>query len=179
MNVTDKKLQGKKNKQSGARFELKVRKDLEKMGWIVSKWMNNVELLVGLKIDNKQIPYGCVSEFTGKLIHARHKFRGKGIMAIGTGFPDFIVFKRDLKGGRAFQYYEDGGAEVFVDSCIRADVKVYDVMGVEAKSNGYLDKEECAKCEWLLKNNIFTRILIAQKGEKRGEIIYKEYGKNI
>jgi len=30
-----------------------------------------------------------------------------------------------------------------------------------------LDKTERAKCDWLLKNNIFSRILIAQKGTKR------------
>lgn len=33
---------GKRNKAAGARFELKVRKDLEDKGWIVSKWMNQV-----------------------------------------------------------------------------------------------------------------------------------------
>ena len=35
--------QGKKNKRDGAKFELLVRKYLESKGWIVSKWMNNVE----------------------------------------------------------------------------------------------------------------------------------------
>ena len=39
----DKRKQGKKNKASGSRFELKVRKDLESKGWIVAKWMNNVD----------------------------------------------------------------------------------------------------------------------------------------
>ena len=41
----NKKTQGKKNRAAGARFELKVRKDLEEKGWIVSKWMNNVEFI--------------------------------------------------------------------------------------------------------------------------------------
>lgn len=36
-------IRGKKARASGARFELKVRKDLESKGWIVSKWMNQVE----------------------------------------------------------------------------------------------------------------------------------------
>ena len=40
--MTDKKTQGKKNRAAGARFELKVRKDLEEKGWVVSKWMNQV-----------------------------------------------------------------------------------------------------------------------------------------
>ncbi len=52
--------------------------------------------------------------------------------------------------------------------------KPYHVIGVEAKSNGYLDQIETEKCEWLLENNIFSKILIASKGKKRGEIIYKE-----
>ena len=39
--------QGKKNRASGARFELKTRKDLEKDGWIIDKWTNNVDLQFG------------------------------------------------------------------------------------------------------------------------------------
>lgn len=35
--------EGKKSKKSGADFELKVRKDLESKGWIVTKWNNQVE----------------------------------------------------------------------------------------------------------------------------------------
>ena len=46
--------QGKKNRAAGARFELKVRKDLEDKNWIVSKWMNNVDLIKGL--DKATIP---------------------------------------------------------------------------------------------------------------------------
>jgi len=34
---------GRLAKASGARFELKVREDLESKGWIVSKWQNQVE----------------------------------------------------------------------------------------------------------------------------------------
>ncbi len=36
-------IRGKKSRAAGARFELKVRKDLEKKGWIISKWQNQVE----------------------------------------------------------------------------------------------------------------------------------------
>lgn len=35
--------QGKKNRAAGARFERKVREDLEAKGWIISKWQNQVE----------------------------------------------------------------------------------------------------------------------------------------
>ena len=52
---------------------------------------------------------------------------------------------------------------------------LYDSIGVECKINGKLDKEEKEKCKWLLKNNIFSKILIASKGEKRGSIEYKEF----
>ena len=34
---------GKKSRAAGARFELKVRKDLEKNGWTVAKWTNQIE----------------------------------------------------------------------------------------------------------------------------------------
>ncbi len=149
--MINKKIQGKKNRESGRRFELKVRKDLEDKGWIVSKWMNNISELKQDKPSSETNGYR-------KLIPAKHKFRGKGIpMAIGTGFPDFIAF-------RDFAIPMCAGYE---------DCK--EVIGVEAKSNGYLSKEEKEKCKWLLDNNIFSKILIAKKGKKRGEIIYEEF----
>ncbi len=139
---------GKRSRNSGARFELKVRKNLEDKGWIVSKWMNNVELKYDLEVLFKKV-------IKGKLIPAKHKFRGKGIpMAIGTGFPDYICFRGE------------GKAKFGI---------VYNIIGVECKSLGYLDKEEKAKCEWLLKNKVFSRILIASRGKKRGTIRYREF----
>ena len=110
--------QGKQNRAAGTRFELKVRKDLEDKGWIVSKWMNNVELRTDFFIISEgkkkftptikksdmikwmhkdAIPIEADRDmFTpGKLVPAKHKFRGPGIpMVIGTGFPDFITFRR-------------------------------------------------------------------------------------
>ena len=182
--ILDKKKQGKRNKAAGARFELKVRKDLEDKGWIVSKWMNNV----GFEENPKWFPdkdddeywkeqrklsakptckkcntFPCLCNigprFIGKLIPAKHKFRGPGIpMAIGTGFPDFIMFK--LKKTHVYGIYPD--------------VLLSQVVGVEVKSNGYLDKEEKEKCKWLLQNKIFSKILIARKGLRWGTIKYKE-----
>jgi len=35
--------QGRKNRAAGIRFEAKVRSRLEKEGWIVARWTNNVE----------------------------------------------------------------------------------------------------------------------------------------
>jgi hypothetical protein len=70
------KNQGRLNRAAGARFELKVRKDLEEKGWIVDKWTKTVDLE------------------KGELIAARRKFiPGKGFLGIGMGFPDFIAFK--------------------------------------------------------------------------------------
>ena len=114
------KKQGKKNRASGQRFELKVRKDLESKGWIVSKWMNNVS----------EVFEQDIGEYVRELIPAKHKFRGMGIpMAIGTGFPDFICFCQ---------------ATFCKDKCkFQGQAKyVYSIIGVEVKSNGYLDKEE-------------------------------------
>ncbi|MBI2628495.1 hypothetical protein HYW74_00235 [Candidatus Pacearchaeota archaeon] len=84
-----------------------------------------------------------------KLIPAKRKYNPfKKALVIGTGFPDFIVI----------QFVRNG---------------VYDVFGVEVKVNGLLSKEEKEKCRWYLKNNIFSKILVARKpGEKgkRGEV---------
>jgi len=175
----DKKTQGKKNRASGAAFELRVRKDLEKKGWIISKWMNNVEFVCNkceakkTRSENSGICDECGEKYLeggkpkppkGRLIPAKHKFRGPGIpMSIGTGFPDFISFKRSS------QYYDKKKIK------IEGPKKIYVVRGVEVKSNGYLDKTEKEKCVWLLDNNVFSTIYIASKGTKRGEIVYKEF----
>ncbi len=67
---------GKKSKSAGSRFELKVRKDLEKKGRVVDKWNNNVDLE------------------KGELVIAKKKFNPfLKAMTLGTGFPDFISIK--------------------------------------------------------------------------------------
>lgn len=149
---------GKKSRAAGQRFEVRVRKDLEEKGWIVAKWMNNVEFF-GMTCEKEKEP-----KFIGKLVHAKSKFRGPGIpMMLGAGFPDFIAFQteeRIFRGNNIEKHY--------IDSTI---------IGVESKMDGYLDKKEKEKCKWLLENNIFSKILIAMKGKKRGEIKYKEFCK--
>lgn len=131
--------QGKSNRAAGARFELKVRKDLEAHNWITDKWTKNVDLE---KIE---------------LIPAKRKFNPfNRIMSIGTGFPDFIAFK-PIIGKKEDQY------------------QVYKVIGVEAKSNGTLDKIEKEKCNFLLEKNVFINILIAKKSEKKGKITYTDF----
>lgn len=156
---------GKASRAAGGRFELKVRKDLESKGWIVSKWMNNCDY----PDSNINLPPEEREDM--KMFSAKHKFRGIGIpMAIGTGFPDFIVFSK-------VDILTDDISLIGNESKDEYPLLVYDVMGVEVKSNGYLDKAEKEKCKWLLDNNIFSKILIASKGKKRGEIEYKEVTK--
>jgi len=83
----------------------------------------------------------------GKVVPAKRKYNPfRKIMVIGTGFPDFI--------------------------CIKNTRGIFEVIGVEVKGNGYLDQVEKGMCHWLLDNKIFSRILIAKKGKKRGEIEY-------
>ena len=132
MKTSSKSKRGKLARAAGARFELKVRTDLEKGGWILDKWTNNVDLE------------------TKKLVKAKRKFNPFiKILSIGTGFPDFIAFKR--KG------------------------KLYDIIGVEVKGNGWLDKTEKGKCKFLLDKKIFSRILIAKKAKERGKIEYIDF----
>lgn len=130
---------GRKSRAAGARFELKVRKDLEEKGWITDKWTKNVDL-------EKMEIYS-----------ARRKFiPGKGFMGIGTGFPDFIAF-RPIIGEKEEDFHR------------------YNVIGVEAKSTGFLDKKEKEKCFFLLERNVFKDILIARKGKKKGSVEYVNY----
>ena len=143
--MIDYKKQGKKNREAGARFELKVRKDLESKGWIVDKWSNNVEFETDA---DKQ-----TFSWTGKLVSAKHKFRGIGIpMAIGTGFPDFIIYRR-LFG------------------------EAYEIAFVECKTNGYLSQIEKEKAKWYLENKLCSKFFIAYKTKikNRVKVEYKTF----
>ena len=83
----------------------------------------------------------------GKLVKAKRKYNPfMKALIIGAGFPDFIGF--------------------------RNVGKKYEVIGIEVKGNGWLDKSEKAKCKWLLDNKIFSKILIAKKAKKRGQVEY-------
>ncbi len=186
MKDKEKVKRGRKSRASGSRFELKVRKDLESKGWICSKWMNNLQDIPDEKVISR-IHAGAVGKTrkemaiqrgykTFKLIPAKHKFRGPGIpMAIGTGFPDFVAFRP------VGEYFRNAikGIEIYIedDGVFQGERDLFFVYGVEVKSNGSLDKIEREKCSWYLENNVFSKILIASRGKKRGEIIYKEFEK--
>lgn len=127
---------GKKSRARGQRFESKVRQNLEELGWTVSKWMNTVDFDKLGKI--------------GKLVPAKRKYNPfLKALSIGTGFPDFVCFK---KSG-----------------------KKYEIIGLEVKINGYLDKAEKGMAIWLLENKIFSRILIAKKSKKNSDIEYVDF----
>ena len=183
---------GKKSRASGAEFERRTRKDLESQGWIVSKWMNNVELpyLRCIPIDSitpkEHEKLRCNNQFLdfmrtivkhdGKTICENHHFEelGKLIPAkasrfrlSSTGFPDFVCYKL-----HNIKEFESRGVKIK-----GLPLNFYEVIGVEVKTNGYLDKTEKQKCQWLLDNQIFSNILIAskQKIKNRVKVIYTDF----
>jgi hypothetical protein len=92
---------GKVSRAAGARFELKVRKDLEEKGRIVDKWSNNVDLELG------------------EVVPAKRKFNPfSRVMTIGTGFPDFISIKRISEGS-----YSVIGVEVKTNGTLSKEEK--------------------------------------------------------
>lgn len=118
---------GKKSRKLGNEFEKRVREDLEKRGWAVDKWTNNVDIE------------------QDKLKPVRPMWANGRMLMNSGGFPDFICTK---KVGDA-----------------------YDVIGVESKMDGKLDKKEIEKCKWLLEKNVFSTILIAEKITRCAKIV--------
>ncbi len=180
--------QGKLNRAAGQRFEAKVRAGLEKMGWIVDKWTNTVD-------------YNREGK-TGKVVPAKRKYNPfKKVMVLGTGFPDFIAFRTNkidnkesplMKGfcekckKESFGYEITKGfitcnfcGEHILSIPLEKEDRLKDnqtkIISIEVKSKGYLDKIERDMCYWLLENNIFSEILIARKGKKRGEVEYIDF----
>jgi len=164
METIDRKKLGAKSKAAGKAFEDKVYADLEKKGWIVSRWMKSVS-----DFPESNISLPSEEREDRKLIPARPAIRptrrGPLLISTWTGFPDFIAFREvtSISGrttGRVIDNFEE---------------TIYTLRGVECKMTGKLDREEKEKCEYLLESNTFSKILIASKGKKRGEIIYEEY----
>jgi hypothetical protein len=92
----------------------------------------------------------------GQFKQGKSKFNPftKRIMMNSGGFPDFIAY-RTMELTPIEEHH-------------------YEIIGVESKINGYLDKEEKEKCKWLLDNKILSKILIAFK-KKEGRKIKVEY----
>jgi hypothetical protein len=158
---SEKSSQGKKSRAKGMAFEAKVRQNLEEMGWTVAKWTNTV--------DNEK----------HKVVPAKRKYNPfLKALSIGTGFPDFVCFRKINVGFDISRPIK--GAEVII---LDADEipnterveEGFDVVGVEVKGNGYLDQIEKGMCIWLLQNKIFSRILIAKKSKEKGKIDYLDF----
>lgn len=135
--MTTKSEIGKKNRKKGTAFELLVRKDLEKKGWIVIKNPNNV--------------------IEGQFKQGKSKFNPftKRLMMNSGGFPDFIAYR--------------------TMGLTPIDEHHYEIIGVESKTNGRLDREERDKAKWLIENNILSRILIASKSDSINKIKFEEF----
>ena len=174
--------QGKLNRAAGQRFEAKVRATLEKMGWIVDKWTNTVD-------------YNREGK-TGKVVPAKRKYNPfKRVMVLGTGFPDFIAFRTNkgednessIMNGFCEnckkESYGHNIAKGFItcnfcgENIVSQPLNQTKIIGIEVKSKGYLDEVERDMCRWLIENRIFSEILIAKKGKKRGEIEYIDFYK--
>jgi hypothetical protein len=104
------KQRGRLSRAAGARFELKVRKDLEDKGRIVDKWTNNVEFEKGSD--------GEIISSTGKIIISRKYNPFKKMLIVGTGFPDFISIKHVHSG-----LYSVIGVEVKVNGILSKEEK--------------------------------------------------------
>lgn len=158
--VTQEKVnRGKKSRVDGKAFENRVRADLEESGWIVDRWNNNVEFEINKKFDIIGVRHPESEkdfEIKAKLIPSKAKWNNftKSMMMGAGGFPDFICIKTDNRG-----------------SVI--SFGTYEVIGVECKTNGNLDKIEQEKCDWLLRNRIFNKILIAEKTKVKNKIVIK------
>ena len=81
------------------------------------------------------------------------------MMGFQDGFPDFVCFKR-INGNN------------------KARENLYDVIGVESKISGKLDKLEKEKCSWLLRNEVFSCILFTKRVKvgRRVCVKYFEFG---
>lgn len=139
---------GKRSRLQGAEFERKVRKDLESKGFICSKWMNNLECI---KYDNEE------GNFSGeiKLIPAKaSRFR-----LSSTGYPDYFCYR--------------------LVECLATQIGSlsYDVIFVEVKTSGYLDKIEREKARWYLDNNYCSKFLIAKKVKEKNrvKVVYEDF----
>lgn len=149
--INERIIRGRKAREAGQRFERNVRTKLEKKGWIVSKWQNNLFL---------------VPEFKTMVLSPAKMGRFRTNQG---GFPDFIVYKLFVKDELFDLFTLDIFRSNLTDKGLR-----YEIIFVEVKSRGYLSKEEKEKAKWYLDNKYCSVFIVASKGKKRGEIIYKK-----
>jgi hypothetical protein len=132
---------GKNSRAKGKAFEKRVEQDLEKLGWTVIKFNKKVDLEKNMLVTAK----AQFNPFFGRIVGE------------GSGFPDFICFKK-VETEK-------------VPGLIRGDT--YHIKLVESKTNNSLDKKEKEMVNWI-KTNLGLRVIIASPGLKRGQIVYVE-----
>src|SRR3990167_928792 len=121
--MTIKQEQGLKNRIKGRAFEMQVRRLLEKHGFVVSRWTNNVFF---------EFPDNDVKI---KIAPARHVMaRSLKFRTINTGFPDFIFYSHTPQANSPVIHEER-----------------FAVMACEVKTNRYLNPEERRKIRHYLK----------------------------
>lgn len=171
---TNPKRLGKKNRAFGKAFELKVRKDLEKQGWIVFRNSNDVKFYHSIEYDGKRmfdkvlgsipivkpIDYAKFEQTTGHW----NPFT-KSMMMSQSGFPDFLAIYKMTDDSPYIDQISGRG-------CIRPtwEVRFFECKGGD-KNHNSLDKKEKEKVKWI-EANLKIPVIIVRKGEKRGEIVY-------
>ena len=121
MKKEEKIIQGRKNRMKGLAFERKVREDLEKKGWIVSKYQNNLEFPEILLASVDQPSALCVPAKMGR-------FRTNQ-----NGFPDFICYK----------YFGDLGKDLYQIIFVEVKMKGYMKPEEKKKALWYLENNYC------------------------------------
>ena len=126
----DKKIIGKRSRASGKRFEIDVRRDLEAKGFIVCKWTNIVDIT------------------EDKIMPAKSKFNPftRRTISEGSGFPDFVGFKRIL--------IKDSDGDTKPSNH-------FEVIGIESKKAKYLDAKERRMSKWYLEHETFSKMYVA------------------
>ena len=168
----EKSKQGKANRAAGKRFELKVREDLEKNGWIVFRNSNDVEF----KLEEQ---FGNLEPKPYKFSQAKTKWNPftKRPMMTQSGFPDFVCIH-----SLGFEIFKDSPNAVFIrrfEHSLNENLIRFTIKFVEVKTNGTLDKIEKEKVEWI-KSNLKIPVIVASKDKfKRGIIVYKEPSQHI
>ena len=96
---TDKPKQGKKNRASGARFELKVRENLENQGWTVSKWQNQIEF-EAICIKTGKDKYSASESLRKYHLYLEEKEQyPKGRKAVFAGFEKWLMNEKKFSNG--------------------------------------------------------------------------------
>ena len=156
---------GKNNRAAGKAFELKIREDLEKSGWIIMRNSNDVEFeKIDKVVYRNGMEKGLESSWSGIFKQAKPKWvfnpmlKRRVPISSQTGFPDFICIKfvgeyckgekMDFKGVPVIQS--------------KGFFNAFEVQYVEGKINGTLSRIERQKIEWI-KNNLKIPVFVASK----------------